>query len=354
MLVALVALAAAALVVVNHAANVGGAGGFVLAGEVHTNENTSIIRYTGDGYDGQFMYRMAVSPLSTAERVDGVKLDLAPYRQQRIGYPLLAWTIAQTPLTTAQAMIVVNLIAVAAAAYFASRLATHYEREPWWGLAVVAWPGFYVDLTRDLAGIVAATAVLSAMLFIVRGHHLAAAGLFAAAVLTREVMIVFAVAALVIVRKKIYLMPLGLAGLWQGIVWWRWGDGWPPPALNPEAAGMPLQGLVDSVVGWQALDWLAAIIILVVAVLAIRRASWTVWGIAGVVYAVMMLMVSEAVWVEWQAFTRAATGLWLAVFGSFVLRESNESRQVQLVVSRPSHRTTRRDCVSSFGIDLVD
>jgi len=42
------------------------------------------------GYDGQFYYRLAESPLSTAQQAAGVQFDHPALRTTRIGYPMLA------------------------------------------------------------------------------------------------------------------------------------------------------------------------------------------------------------------------------------------------------------------------
>jgi hypothetical protein len=53
----------------------------------------------GDGYDGQFYYRLALDPFTKARFGYGIALDDAPYRQQRILYPLFVRILAlgQTP-----------------------------------------------------------------------------------------------------------------------------------------------------------------------------------------------------------------------------------------------------------------
>src|SRR5690349_10412414 len=43
------------------------------------------------GYDGVAFYRLAVNPFTRAKKAYGITLDNPPYRQQRIGYPLLVW-----------------------------------------------------------------------------------------------------------------------------------------------------------------------------------------------------------------------------------------------------------------------
>jgi hypothetical protein len=104
--------------------------GFVAAGSV-TAEGSSVFTYDHYGYDGQFFYRLALEPFTTAERVDGIIFDGAAYRQQRIGYPLLAFlTAAFTPLSTVQSLVIVNVVAVGAMVYFGARIAQHLGRSP--------------------------------------------------------------------------------------------------------------------------------------------------------------------------------------------------------------------------------
>ena len=56
------------------------------------------VQAVDDGFDGQFFYRLGVSPWSTDQTVAGVTNDLPALRNARWGYGALAWgRAAATP-----------------------------------------------------------------------------------------------------------------------------------------------------------------------------------------------------------------------------------------------------------------
>ncbi len=64
-----------------------GPGGFVLAGSPEsTTSAPSELHHYGTGYDGQFVYRLALDPFTRAVTAHGMTLDLPAYRQQRIAH----------------------------------------------------------------------------------------------------------------------------------------------------------------------------------------------------------------------------------------------------------------------------
>lgn len=184
------------------------------------------------GFDGQFYYRLAVSPLSTSERVNGVQIDSPALRSQRILYPVLSRLVAfgdddRIPL----ALVVVNVLAVGAVGWLGAVLAIQLGRAPAWGLLFAAYPGFVYTLAFDLTELLASSLVLGGLVLVGRRRLLAAGIVFAAAALTRETNVV---------------VPFGL-----GLVWaWSWlrpDDGERPPLLGAVPALLP--GVVF--VSWQ-------------------------------------------------------------------------------------------------------
>lgn len=70
----------------------------------------------GQAYDGQFFFRMAISPFSTEQELAGVRFDAPSLRAARVGYPLLVWLAAAGKSTAVPwAMIGVNVVAVGVA-----------------------------------------------------------------------------------------------------------------------------------------------------------------------------------------------------------------------------------------------
>ena len=50
--------------------------------------------HPGDGYDGQFYFRLAITPFTSDPTAAGITLDNPPYRAQRILYPLVVWVLS--------------------------------------------------------------------------------------------------------------------------------------------------------------------------------------------------------------------------------------------------------------------
>jgi hypothetical protein len=207
--VSAIAVVTATLFAVARTWRLGGAGAFVLAGDVFTDPAQvpgHIPVRPGYGFDGQFFYRLASSPTATGMgRVDGIVFDYK-VRGGRIGYPGLVWmtSLGGRPGLLAVAMIVVNVVAVGALAWVAARLAADHGRAAVWGLAVAGYWGFAIVLGRDLAELVAAAAVFGAVLLVGRRRYLWASVPAALAVLTREqcVLAVAAVAVGVLVAER--------------------------------------------------------------------------------------------------------------------------------------------------------
>lgn len=161
------------------------------------------------GYDGQFFYRLAIDPWSTAPTVAGVTLDVPGMRTGRIGYPLLAFALSVgLDAAVPWALLAANLIALVALAVVGAGLARRSGLHRLWGLAFLLWPGFAYTLTHDLSELTATTLVLGALLAARCERTAWAALLLAAAALTRETTLLVAAG-------------LVAAGCWR---WWRSGD----------------------------------------------------------------------------------------------------------------------------------
>lgn len=213
---ALVALAVAALFVgarLAFAAD-GRVEAFVLVGSDHVLDRSQLPDdlpvAAGQGYDGQFYYRMAVEPtdLSLRDDDDALALDLE-LRRTRIGYPALAWAVSggQASLVPVT-LVLVNLVAVGAGAASGAVLAGAAGRHALWGLLPVGWPGLVTTLGRDLTELSAVALVLGGMAALARGRPVAAALAFSAAALCRETALLL-VAALLITRAVGYVRRPG-------------------------------------------------------------------------------------------------------------------------------------------------
>jgi|GEM_PF-567910 len=175
---------------------------------VRSSHASSVIRYdptyryivprdqsSGDGYDGQFSYYIALDPARAHDYIHSP--DSAPYRYERILYPVLArFAALEQPAAVPWTLLAINVLAcvggvLALAAWLGRRGAS-----PWVGALYGVYPGMLIalqfDLTEPLAyGLVA----LAIYLFDFGGRHgvLKSGVAFALAALTREMTLVFTV-----------------------------------------------------------------------------------------------------------------------------------------------------------------
>ena len=153
--------------------------------------------FAGDGYDGQFYYRLAVDPANLHRTAFGITMDQA-FRLERIGYPALAWLVSLgragfVPV----ALVVVNVAAISVIGVLGAVFAADAGRTAWLGLLLAGYFGFFVCLGCDLTEPVAAACVLGGLLAVRRGRPELAGLLLGYGTLTRE---------------TVLIVPLALAG----------------------------------------------------------------------------------------------------------------------------------------------
>jgi hypothetical protein len=155
------------------------------------------------GFDGQFFYRLAVSPFSSAPTVAGVTFDIPAMRGSRWGYGLVAFAASfGRPDLAPAALLIVNCCALVVISLIGGMFAQSSGRCAGWGVLFALWPGFAYSLTLDTSEILTSAFLLGAMLAARRQSFVLAAIGMSAAVLTRETAMVGAVALL-------------FAGLWS-------------------------------------------------------------------------------------------------------------------------------------------
>src|ERR1700744_6327804 len=176
--------------------------GLALVGDVyghpgHLPSGVEVFNFLG--YDGQFYYRMALSPDSFQRTMYGISID-SSYRFVRIGYPALAWlTSAGQHAAVPWTLAVINVLSLAAIAVLGGLFAQEAGRHALWGLLLASYFGLATSVARDLTEPLAAACLLAGLLVYRRQRPLAAAGLFAFPALPRETAVV-APAALAITR----------------------------------------------------------------------------------------------------------------------------------------------------------
>ncbi len=320
------------------------------------------VRAGSSGYDGQYYYRLALDPLTRRVRDFGITLDVPAYRQQRIGYPLLARLAALgRPERIPAAMVLVNFAGLGAVAYFAARYTQLAGGHALLGLLVSCYPGFVLTVARDLTEIAAAAFLLAGLVAFRRDRGTLAGLLLAAAVLCKEttLLAIVALAAAEVLatlrgrragaaaagpgywRTALAVLPgLVVFVAWQVFLRARWGVF---PVLAGESnLGPPCAGLatfmqrVLAAAGPGAFDyWLGILIFLAVftvcVLFALRSArSGAEIVIGWLLYGGLGLCLTDVVWVEHWAFLRALTEFY--VLGALLLATSRMRALMMYVV----------------------
>jgi len=99
------------------------------------------------GYDGQFYYQIARSPLQAYQYMDN-----APFREQHILYPLVvgALSFGQSGLIPYM-LLLVNVVSVVLTVEIVARLLVKYEFSPWFSLAIGLYFGQAAGVLFDTA-----------------------------------------------------------------------------------------------------------------------------------------------------------------------------------------------------------
>lgn len=224
-----------------------------------------VVQPEGQTYDGMFFYRMAVSPFSNAQRVDGVAFDAVGLRASRISYPTLASVVARVAgLSPEVALLVLNVVLCGLLAMVGSTIASALGRPWWWGMAVLAIPAVPIGIAFDLSDLTALLAVLVAVYGLVRSRWAVVGSALTVAVLTRESTLVVVLS--VVLSTAIWwrrekarpptgqlvacAVPLVVGAVWQCIVRARWGEfGW--SSSGGENIVAPLRSLANQ---WRMFD----------------------------------------------------------------------------------------------------
>ncbi|MFN8471912.1 MAG: hypothetical protein U0822_06930 [Anaerolineae bacterium] len=282
------------------------------------------------GYDGQFYYRLALSPLTTSFTEFGIRLDNPAYRQQRILYPLAAWAVSfGQPSLVPSAMVLLNYLAVAALGLVGGLYARNVGRNALWGIVFPFYPGLVFTVTKDLTEALAALLLLLALWLTHRRRWAVAGVSLTLAVLTRETIVVVPVAAFLVwavskmrrqppeVGPLLFVPPLAIWGVWELWLWARWGA-WPVLAGGGNLAlpGAGILAFLAAVARAPAAErlWTVELVLLlalvVAAILSLPSSRVFMYEkTAWLIYLGLLLALSGLVWTNDQAFLRAATEL---------------------------------------------
>lgn len=175
-----------------------------------------------EGYDGQFSYYIALDPDPSQI---GPLLDNAPYRYQRIGYPLLARVVALgQPDLIPWSLLLVNLVAHGLGTYAFIMLLDRFGKPRHYALIYGLWVGLIAAVGVDMPEPLAFALAIGSIVFFYQGRAFLAAVMITASVLTREALLPFMLAMLLAsLWKRDRRHSLGLVtGLVVFAAWQLW------------------------------------------------------------------------------------------------------------------------------------
>jgi len=305
--------------------------------DARTAPGSLTVQPADKGFDGQFFYRIAVSPLTSRRSVAGVRFDLPALRNARWLYGSMAWTVSGGDRDVVPwALIALNLAAAAVAGGLSGALARDSGRHALWGLLLALYPGFAYSLSLDTSELVAATFLLAALLALRRRRWALAAATLTLAVLTRDTAVVVAVGVVVApvwarLRSRTEArhlgpflagaVPIAIFGLWQLLQRARFGA-WPLTSSGDNNLAAPFRGLAHELgrslpptSGAQIFRLLSIVVLMSVAVGAaftLRRSGAPLAEKLAWVPAVLVVVLLNAyLWSGATAFMRAGTEAYL-------------------------------------------
>ncbi len=262
------------------------------------------------GHDGSMFFLQALDPFYLSPDEHAIHLDRPVYRAQRMLFPTIAGVGGLLPAEAVLwTMAVTNVAALALGTVAAGRLATRLGGTPWLGLAFLLNPGVIFEFDISGAGILAFAAALWGTLALEEGRQRRAIAWFAAAVLAREVMLLYLAGVCVYRLWQTRRIPWLLGGIpaltvtaWAGYVRLRLDshDG----VNEVQEFGPPFGGMLDSLENWldNPIDLgVVAGLIIVMPLLVLRawqRPNALAFGATG--FIVVAILMTQQVW--WRFF----------------------------------------------------
>ena len=310
------------------------------------------VRPADQGYDGQFFYRLGVSPFSSAKQVAGVTFDLPALRNARWLSGALAWIGSGGQRDAVPwSLLGVNLLSAIGLGAAAGALAKSSGRHAAWGLILALYPGYAYTLTLDTSELLAGALVLSGIYAGRCRKWPVAAGLFIAAVLARDTAVAIpaglALGGLIqLLRRRAEAWGPLLAGGCAVAVFAGWQvlqrvrfHAWPFLQSRKSNISGPFAGMAKGLTkdlhlhgGKDAFRLLSMVILLgvvIIALLAMRRTTLAfVERVAWFPAVIVVITLNAYLWSAATAFMRAGTEAYL-VSGLVIL--GNRGRYAQLV-----------------------
>jgi len=267
------------------------------------------------GHDGSMFFLQALDPFFLDPDEHAVHLDRPEYRAQRMLFPLLAgFGGLLPPEAVLWSMAVVNIAAISLGSLGTARIAGQLGGSLWLGLAFAVNPGIIFEFDISGAGILAFTCAIWGTVEILSDRPRRATAWFLAAVLAREVMLLYVAGAclhrLVTTRRIPWMLgtvpALGVAG-WASYVRLRLDshDG----VREVQEFGSPFGGMTAALEHWMTAPPEFAIIAALVVVMpllvmwAVRRPNPLAWGAVG--FVLLAVVLTRQVWWNFTDISRA-------------------------------------------------
>lgn len=170
-------------------------------GDIGEMSRLGIRRLAGDqsaleGYDGQYVHVLALNPNPMdAARAPTWVLDVPAYRYQRILFSLLAGALSLgNAAAVPWVLLGLNLVAQAVGTFLVGELLAAYSVSRWYALVYGLWVGFAYAVRLAMTEPLAYALVAGALLASRRGREGGTAVLYALALFTKEVTVLFVAA----------------------------------------------------------------------------------------------------------------------------------------------------------------
>jgi hypothetical protein len=316
---------------------------FIQAGDVFVDSrqapNNLLVLQNSYGYDGQFYYRLALTPFTNVKTAFGITLDSPHYRQQRIVYPLITWVFSGfLPSVVPIALTLVNYAGLCFIGWIGGKYAQSIQRHALWGVAFALYPGFILVILRDLTEITEISFILTAMTCLRLNMRNRTSLCLTFAVLAKEPALLTSMAMLIFLSKRKWLnalkfrlefLPIILYGIWQAWLYYQWQDFGIRDLHNN--VGYPFVGFLGLFRDvallsdhWQRIWFIELCFIVVFTVFVLYSCvvgtDVICEKIAWILYFILVFSLTRSVWVEDWAFLRACSEFYL--LGTMILLAS--------------------------------
>ncbi|MEO0494185.1 MAG: hypothetical protein AAF081_12295 [Actinomycetota bacterium] len=294
-----------------------GAGGSVAERTAHVEDVLGREVATVDllGHDGSMFFLQALDPFFVNPDEHAVHLDRPVYRAQRMLFPTVAGGLGLLPAEAVLwSMAMLNVAAIALGSLGTSRIAQRLGGSAWLGLAFALNPGVIFEFDISGAGILAFACAVWGTLAVMDGRTRAAVLWFCAAVLAREVMLLYLAGVcchqLWTNRRIPWLLggiPALTAAAWAGYIRLRLDshDG----VQEVQEFGVPFGGILDASENWFGdpvqLGVIAGLIVVMPLLLvrAFQRPNPMAWGALG--FVLLAILMTRQVWWNFFDISRA-------------------------------------------------